>query len=107
MCLDSSSHLITPLPLATPLPTPLPALILPVAAPPLVLPPRPIPELALPLAVVPRPGAIDCRELFAEGGAEYLLAGFPLVGGFSTKDVSVVRNVASESTMFRSRKGDS
>ena len=49
-----------------------------------------------------------CLELAAEGGAEYLLAGLLLVGGCSTKLVSVVRNVASVSGgALRSRKGDS
>ena len=96
-------YLMTPLPLAIPLPTPLPALL---AAVPLALPPLPIPLPALPLAAAPRPGAMDCLELVAEGGAEYLLAGLPLVGGFSTNDVSVVRNVASGSVVVRSRKGE-
>ena len=49
-----------------------------------------------------------CRELVAEGGAEYLLGGLLLVGGFSTKEVSVVRKVASVSGgALRSRYGDS
>lgn len=99
-------HLNVPLPLV---PVPRATLLCP-AAPPLVLPPFPIPDPArLPLVfALPRPGAMLCLELAAEGGAEYLLAGLLLVGGFSTKDVSVVRNVASVSGgALRSRYGDS
>lgn len=52
----------------------------------------------LPLApAVPRPVPVVCRELDAEGGAEYLLEGLLLVGGFSTNEVSVVKKVASAS----------
>ena len=98
---------VVPLPLGMPLPTPLAPRVVPGAAPPLVLPPLPIPDCALPLAIPPRPGAIECRELAAEGGAEYLLGGLPLVGGFSTNDVSVVRKVASTSVACRSRNGES
>ena len=87
-------HLFSPRPLGTPLPTPLPALADP-GTPPLVLVFLAIPDPAAPLAPDPRPGAVLCRDPRADGGAEYLLGGLLLVGGFSTKDVSVVRNVAS------------
>jgi len=54
---------------------------------------------------------MDRLELAADGGAEYLLAGLLLVGGFSTNVVSVVRNVASVSAEApptgRSREGES
>lgn len=94
-----------PLPNPVPLPTPLPGL------PPLLPMPRPMPLPALPLpAVPPRPAPIMADCLPPEGGAEYLLAGLILVGGLSTNDVSVVKNVASVSTLpppvGRSRKGD-
>ena len=100
---ETSTHLPTPLPLV-PLPIPLPPLAVP-AVPP--LPPRAIPLPPLPLVAVPRPGVPVCLELVAEGGAEYLLAGLLLVGGFSTNDVSVVRKVASGSAVLRSRNGES
>jgi len=60
----------------------------------------PLPPLA-PLAIAPPrplPGAVDCREDKTDGGTLlYLLAGFELVGGFSTNEVSVVKKVASGS----------
>lgn len=62
--------------------------------------PMPLPPLAPLAAAPPRalPGAVDCREDRTEGGTLlYLLAGFELVGGFSTNEVSVVKNVASGS----------
>ena len=100
-----------PLPTTPPLPTPLPALPVPVAAPPLATPPLPIPLPTLPILplppALPRPGIEDCLD---PGGAEYLLTGFTLVGGFSTNEVSVVRNVASISSPLPppilSRKGE-
>ena len=82
-------HLTLPLPLPTPLPlatllAPLAPLVLPAPGTPL---PRPTPR-------PPRPGVVLGRDA---GVAEYLLAGLLLVGGFSTKLVSVVKNVASTS----------
>lgn len=53
---------------------------------------------ALPRPDVPLPDVAAALELAVEGGTElYLLLGLPLVGGFMTKEVSVVRNVASVS----------
>lgn len=53
---------------------------------------------ALPLPAVPLPDAPAPLELAVEGGTElYLLLGLLLVGGFMTKEVSVVKNVASVS----------
>lgn len=91
-------HLTTPLPLVEePLPTPPPALALPAEAPPLVPVALATPDAPLPPAV-PRDGTIVCLEPLADAGAEeYLEAGLELVGGFSTKDVSVVKKVASTS----------
>lgn len=66
-----------------------------------------MPDPAAPRTEDPLLGAVVDLEVFAEAGAEYLLAGFTLVGGFSTNDVSVVRNVASWSAGVRSLKGES
>lgn len=81
-------------------PLPLPPLTPPATRPPpvptpRVLPPRPIPLPLAPLAPA-RDGSIDGRELLVGRGAENFDV-LVLVGGFSTKVVSVVRNVASTS----------
>ena len=80
--LNFTIHLITPLPLGTPRPIPLPARL---AAPPRELPPLAIPlvPVALPLPVVlpPLPEPIVCLVAVDDGTELYLLEGFPLVGG--------------------------
>lgn len=55
-------------------------------------------EPARPRPAVPLPDAAAPLELAVEEGTElYLLLGLLLVGGFMTKEVSVVKNVASVS----------
>lgn len=66
-------------------------------------PPRPAtPPRPIPLPPRPRgpPRTELCLPESTEGGTLlYLLAGFELVGGFSTNEVSVVKNVASGSSL--------
>ena len=51
---------------------------------------RPTPRVDLPRAVVPRPGAAGRRDCRFGGSGVVNLDVFAVVGGFSTKDVSVV-----------------
>jgi hypothetical protein len=85
---------VVPLPLPTPLATP------PLA--PLVVPVLVIPPLAMPLPLAPlladgAPLVLPLAGVLADGTLLYLLGGLDVVGGCSTKDVSVVRKVASTS----------
>jgi len=59
-----------------------------------VLPPLapPLPGAGTPVPLPPLPAGVR-----ADGTLLYLLGGLEVVGGFSTKDVSVVRKVASTS----------
>lgn len=100
----TSCNLLHLYPLALPAVPPLP-----IPVPPLVLPPLELPDLPTPLATLPLvPPLLGRPDCLALGGAEYLLEALELVGGFSTKDVSVVMNVASASPppCERSRKGE-
>lgn len=87
------------------------ALPTPLATPPLALLAVPVMPLPIPLALpplAPREDAADeaapaaaplplLAGVRADGTLLYLLGGLDVVGGCSTKDVSVVRNVASTS----------
>lgn len=66
---------------------------IPLALPPLA-PREDAADEAAPAAAPPLPLLAGVR---ADGTLLYLLGGFDVVGGCSTKDVSVVRNVASTS----------
>lgn len=84
-----------PLPLPTPLATPP---LAPLAVP--VMPPRAMPLPLAPLAVEEAcapPLVLPLAGVLADGTLLYLLGGLDVVGGCSTKDVSVVRKVASTS----------
>lgn len=80
---------------ATPLAMPVPPLV-PLAAPPRVgIPPRPPPARGMP------PLPLGTPDVFAAGAGVcgfWNLDDILLLGGLSTKDVSVVRNVASMSS---------
>jgi hypothetical protein len=52
--------------------------------------PRPTPRVDLPLDDVPRPGAAGRRDCRVGGSGVVNLEDLVVVGGFSTKDVSVV-----------------
>lgn len=84
---------VVPLPLPTPLATPPLAPLVVLVIPPLAMPLPLAPLLADgacgPPLVLPLAGAL------ADGTLLYLLGGLDVVGGWSTKVVSVVRNVAS------------
>jgi hypothetical protein len=98
---SSKSHYRIPVVVPLPLPTPL-------ATPPLAPRAEPvpvIPPLAIPLPLAPLladgactpPLALPLAGVLADGTLLYLLGGLEVVGGCSTKDVSVVRKVASTS----------
>lgn len=83
-----------PTPLATPPLVPLAVPDIPPLGSPLVLPPLEPPLLG---AGIPLPLPTLPAGVRADGTLLYLLGGLDVVGGCSTKDVSVVRNVASTS----------
>lgn len=58
---------------------------------------RPTPRVDLPRDDVPRPGAAGRRDCRFGGSGVVNLEDLVVVGGFSTKDVSVVMNVISAS----------
>lgn len=89
------------IPVAVPLPLPTPRATPPLV--PLVVPVIPPRAMPLPLAPLPAvevgapPLALPLAGVLADGTLLYLLGGLDVVGGCSTKDVSVVRKVASTS----------
>jgi hypothetical protein len=99
----SSSNLPHRIPVVVPLPLPTPLATPPLV--PLVVPVPVIPPLAMPLPLAPRlaggagapPLVLPLAGVLADGTLLYLLGGLDVVGGCSTKDVSVVRKVASTS----------